>query len=722
MATKLDVRKAARPGAPAPRPQNNRWWLPVVIILGFLIVGAPIMSAGSKLNTIQRNDAEVYLPTNSETTKAIEANKNFSPLDSTTVVLVYTRPDGGTFTQQDKYNIATVTISLVGMDSSRFAAPPAGPIISDHDGKAAEIVLQFIGIDQNVITKDVEFMRSTATDVPGYNKYVAGPGAANTDLLGVYSRIDVLLLGVTGLAVLIILVLVYRSPILPFVVLIVASIALELANGAAYLLGSTGIIPISGEVQGILDVLVLGAGTDYALLLASRFREELRRHEDRYDAMRAALRRAAAPMAASAGTVILGLLCLIVSDLPATRGLGPVAAFGIFFALLSMLILLPCALLLLGRRAFWPVKPAYKSKVVQKPGSLWSRASALVGGRPRQVWVITTLALAALSLGMLQLHADGVPRTGEFRIPAAAVEAQNQLDTHFAEDADGPIQIIMNSNKLAEVTAAAAKVPGVIEIKPYVDPGKQYDYQTKGTPKPGPASLNGLSLIKVTMNQTAESVAGQQIVRNLRAAVHAVPGANALVGGATAGDVDGQDSAASDRLVVLPLVLIVVFLVLAGLLRAVIAPLLLIATVVLSFLATMGVCGLVFTDLFHFPGAESSFPMFAFVFLVALGVDYNIFLMTRVKEETVRKGHRAGTLSALVLTGGVITSAGVVLAATFASLSVIPLVYLTELSFAVAFGVLLDTFIVRSLLVPALTLDVGRFIWWPGALHREAKP
>ena len=723
MATKLDVREGARRGPQTGGRLPRRWLWPLGVIALFMIVGAPIMSAGAHLDSIQRNDAEVYLPSKSETTRTIEANKNFSPIDSTTVVLVYTRPDGKQLTTVDRNNIAVVTVQLIGIDSENLAAPPAGPIISDHDGKAAEIVIPFMGTADKTIGDDVAFVRSTATDVSGYNKYVAGPGAANTDLLGVYSRINVVLLAVTGIAILVILILVYRSPILPFAVLAVASIALELANGAAYLLSSTHVIPISGEVQGILDVLVLGAGTDYALLLASRFREELRHREDKYDAMRAALRVAAAPMAACAGTVILGLLCLLISDLPATRGLGPVAAFGIFFALLSMLILLPCILLLLGRAAFWPFRPEYNSKAsVSKRVGIWSRVAALVGNRPRQVWIGTTLILAALAFGMVQLHASGVVRTGEFRIPAASVEAQKQLDDHFAEDSDGPIQVIMNADKLAEVTAAVQKVPGVIDIKPYVDPLKQYDYQTKGKPKPGPAAVNGLSLLKVTMSATAHSDAGIQIVKNLRTAVHTVPGANTLVGGETASDIDGQDAAGSDRRVVLPLVLIVVFAVLALLLRAVVAPLLLIATVVLSFLATMGVCGLVFTNLFHFPGAETSFPMFAFIFLVALGVDYNIFLMTRAKEETVHKGHRAGTLNALVLTGGVITSAGVVLAATFASLSVIPLVYLGELSFAVAFGVLLDTFIVRSLLVPALALDMGRVIWWPNPLAREAKP
>ncbi len=723
MATELDERKAAGSDAgPPPGPARRRWLWPLGVMAAFLLLGAPVMAAGAKLDTIQRNDAEVYLPGNSETTRVIEDNKRFAPLDSTTAVLVYTRPDGGLITQEDRRQVFVTALSVHTMFPSDLAAPAAGPIVSEHDGRAAEIVLQFIGTSNDIVGPKVALLRSSVFDAPGLVKQVAGPAAANADLLLVYGRIDVVLLLVTGIAVLLILILVYRSPILPFVVLGVAVIALELANGAAYLLGGTGVIPISGEVQGILDVLVLGAGTDYALLLASRYREELRRHESRYHAMRVALRAAGPPMAASAGTVILGLLCLLVSDLPATRGLGPVAAAGILFALLSMLVLLPCALLLLGRRAFWPVRPAYRSTAARPRTDVWSRVAGAVGRRPRRVWVLSTLALVALALGMLQLRAGGVPNTAEFRTPVESIAAQKTLDEHFAGRAGGPIQVLMNADHLTPVRSAAAAVPGITEVRAYVDPLAQFDHQTKGTPAPGPAVIEGISRLDVTMDASPDTPDGQRIVRDLRAAVHAVPGADAHVGGETAGIIDGQDAARADRLVVLPLVLLVVFVVLASLLRAVVAPLLLIATVVLSFLATMGVCGLVFTDLFGFPGAQTSFPMFAFVFLVALGVDYNIFLITRVREETVRKGHRAGTLRALVLTGGVITSAGVVLAATFASLSVIPLVYLAELSFAVSFGVLLDTFIVRSLLVPALALDVGRMLWWPGPLYRSARP
>src|SRR5262252_9322546 len=246
MATKLDVREGARRGPQTGSRPPRRWLWPLGIIALFLLVGAPLMSAGANLDSIQRNDAEVYLPSKSETTRTIEANKNFSPIDSTTVVLVYTRPDGKQLTTADRNNIAVVTVALIGIDSENLASPPAGPIISDHDGKAAEIVIQFIGTADKTIGDDVAFVRSTATDVSGYNKYVAGPGAANTDLLGVYSRINVVLLAVTGLAILVILILVYRSPILPFAVLAVASIALELANGSAYLLGSTDVVPISG--------------------------------------------------------------------------------------------------------------------------------------------------------------------------------------------------------------------------------------------------------------------------------------------------------------------------------------------------------------------------------------------------------------------------------------------------------------------------------------------
>ncbi|HET8681497.1 MAG TPA: MMPL family transporter, partial [Micromonosporaceae bacterium] len=494
-------------------------------------------------------------------------------------------------------------------------------------------------------------------------------------------------------------------------VLGVAGFALGLANGVVYLLAKAEVITLSGQSQGILDVLVLGAATDYALLLVSRYREELRRQESRHDAIRVAWRAVVAPILASAGTVILGLLCLLVSDLSANRGLGPVGAVGIACSLLAMLTLLPAFLALLGRAAFWPFRPAYGSAPAEERG-VWARIAGLVGRRPRVVWAVTALALLALAGGITRLEADGIPQTEAFTTTKDSKTGQDLVGRHFPAGTGSPANVIVRQDKLGEVASAAQGVPGVAAVAPYSG------LVLPGSPPAGPKVVDGLVRVDVTLADAADSPAAFETVRRLRTALHAVPGAEAQVGGFTAINVDVQDTSRRDRTVIIPLVLAVVFVILVLLLRSLVAPLLLVSTVVLSFVATLGVSGVVFRDVFGFAGADSGFPLFAFVFLVALGVDYNIFLMTRVREETARRGHRAGTLTGLSVTGGVITSAGVVLAATFAALAVLPLVFLAEIAFAVAFGVLLDTLIVRSLLVPALTVDIGRSVWWPGRLRR----
>jgi len=382
-----------------------------------------------------------------------------------------------------------------------------------------------------------------------------------------------------------------------------------------------------------------------------------------------------------------------------------------------MLVLLPAALMLLGRAAFWPLRPAYGS-VAREP--VWSRVAKGVGRRPRLVWTVTALVLAGLAVGMTRLEAHGVPRTESFLAPADSVTGQTVLGQHFPVAAAAPAVIIARSGGL-DAVVAAARVAGVTTVEPYLDPLEKYDNERLGRPAPAPKVVDGLVRIDATLSDAPDSDAAVDTVRRLRQAVRTVPGADARVGGYTASNLDIQDTAQRDRLVIIPLVLLVVFVILGLLLRAVLAPLLLIATVVLSFLATLGVSGVMFRDVFGFAGADSTLPLSAFVFLVALGVDYNIFLMTRVREETARRGHREGTLTALAVTGGVITSAGVVLAATFAALAVLPLVFLAELAFAVSFGVLLDALVVRSLLVPALTIDYGQIIWWPGKLGATPK-
>ncbi len=708
-----------RKDAPAAAPGWPRWVPPAIVCVLFLLFAGPLGSIGGKLAEVQRNDSSAYLPAGAEATSVLADTKRFTGLEATTAILVYTRPAGAgdpTISESDVKQLVLVGLAVADSLNMRLALPPIGPIVSD-DHRAAEIVVQLIGSDPTRIRADVGWLRHDLRTAPGLELHVAGPAAALTDLTEVFGAVDGVLLLVALGAVLLVLVLAYRSPVLPFLVLGVAGLALGLANGVVYLLARDGVVTVSGDAQGILDVLVLGAGTDYALLLTGRYREELRRHKDKYDAMRVAWRAAVAPVLASGGTVIAGLLCLLASDLASTRGLGPVAAIGIACALASMLVLLPAALLLTGRRAFWPFRPDYRAEPGPARGP-WPRLAAAVGRRPRLVWVVTALVLAGLALGVTRLEAHGVPRTESFRATVDSTVGQAVLTEHFPEATATPVVIVARAEQLDAVVRAATDVPGVTRPKPYVDPLEAYDRRNAGQPPPPPKIVNGLVRIEVTIDAPADSTRATDLVRRLRTAVHAVPGAAARVGGYTATNLDLQLTAQRDRTVVIPLVLALVFVVLALLLRALVVPLVLVATVILSFVATLGVSGVVFRDVLGFAGADSSFPLFAFVFLVALGVDYNIFLMSRVREEVPRRGHRAGTLAGLAATGGVITSAGVVLAATFAALSVLPLVFLAELAFAVAFGVLLDALVVRTLLVPALTVDLGRVVWWPGPLRR----
>jgi RND superfamily putative drug exporter len=728
--TVRDKRESHRITAAAASPRR-RWRVPALTVIGFVLIGGALSGIGGGLSDVQRNDSAAYLPEGAEATRALAESKRFTGTETTAAIVVYLRPSG--VTRADRIAITYVTGEISDALDTRLAGPPIGPIVSD-DGKAAQVIYRFVGSEPRQLRDEVVWLRQYAVGRTGMEVHVAGPAAALTDLTEVFGEVNGVLLAITGMAVLLVLILAYRSPILPFVVLASAGVALGMANGILYLLAKEGVLTVSGDAQGILDVLVLGAGTDYALLLTSRFREELRRRQDTYDAMRVAWQAARAPILASGGTVIFALLCLLVSGLPATRGLGPVTAIGIACAVLAMLVLLPAALVLLGRTAFWPFRPVPASAAAgASPASaaaggepavergFWFRIARVVGGRPRLVWILVVLALGGLALGMTRLEAHGVPRTESFLAPVDSNAGQDLLTRHFPEAAGTPAVIITRADRLDEVVSAVTAVPGVTRAVAYVDPIEAYERRQAGEPAPDPKVVDGLARVEATLDAPADSTAARQLIRDVRQAVRGVPGADARVGGYTAATIDVQETARRDRMLIIPLVLLVVFVILALLLRAVVAPLLLTATVILSFLATLGVSGVFFRDAVGFAGADSSFPLFAFVFLVALGVDYNIFLMTRVREEIAVRGHRAGTLAGLAVTGGVITSAGVVLAATFAALAVLPLLVLVELAFAVAFGVLLDTFVVRTLLVPALTVDIGPRIWWPGPL-RQSKP
>jgi RND superfamily putative drug exporter len=693
-----------------------RWLLPALAIIAFLLVAGPLGSLAGKVVEVQKNDSAEYLPASSEATRVQELAKRFTGGDTLPAVIVYSRADG--LTAGDQQEIAADVEAIRSRLGDKLAAPPAGPIPS-ADRKAAQVIVQFAGSDARKLKADVDWIRERVGDTPGLRGHVGGPGGILADLMKVFDAINGMLLLSTAGVVLFILVVVYRSPILPLVVLGVAGVSLGMANGLVYLLAKNDILTVSGQTQAILDVLVIGAGTDYALLLVSRFREELRRHESRYDAIRAAWRASVEPIVASASTVILGLLCLLVSDLKSNRGMGPVAAIGIACALVCMLFLLPAVLALCGRVAFWPFPPRFGSRPAEEHG-VWARVARTVGARPRLIWVATALVLGVFATGLVRLDADGIPQTDQFVGNPDSKVAQEDLGRHFPAGAGSPAIVVARADNVDAVVAAAKTVAGVAQAVPYVPVPPPAATPPIATPLP--KIVDGLVRVDVTLAVPADSPAADDVIRTLRTELRAVPGADARVGGFTATNLDVQTTAQRDRNLIIPLVLAVVFIVLMVLLRAVVAPLLLIVTVILSFFATLGVCGVVFRDVLGFAGADSSFPLFAFVFLVALGVDYNIFLITRVREETARRGHRAGTLAGLSVTGGVITSAGVVLAATFAALAVLPLVFVAEIAFAVAFGVLLDTLVVRSLLVPALTVDIGRVVWWPGKLWKRADP
>ncbi|WP_197321948.1 efflux RND transporter permease subunit [Saccharomonospora sp. NB11] len=669
--------------------RTARWLVPALLIVVWLAVGSFGGQYAGKLSSISENNSSYFLPESAESTRVTELERRFADTEAIPAIVVAERGSG--ITGDDHQYLAQKGAEVAGWDTTLQGPPP----IPSEDGRALELVVPINGDPGDV----VERMRAMfAEDRPdGLAVYVTGPAGQVADLSEAFSGIDGLLLLVAGAVVALILVIVYRSPLLPLLVLISSVFALSLASVLVYVLADSDVISLNGQSQGILFILVFGAATDYALLLVSRYREELRTTADRVAAMRKAWRATVEPVVASAGTVILGVLCLLFSDLESNKGLGPVAAIGIVASVLASMTFLPAVLALVGRAAYWPFRPKVGSAPPES-GGLWGRIAKRVDKAPRAVWLLTSLVLLVGVAFVPQLKASGTSESDIFLNEVESVTGQEVLSRHFPGGSGSPAVVIADESRADEVLAAA-DVPGVANA------------EITGT-------ADGLVRVSATLADAADSDEAIATVERLRESVHAVDGADALVGGSTAEQLDTRTTSERDRTVIIPIVLLVVFVVLALLLRAIIAPLLLIATVVLSFAATMGVSALVFNHVFDFPGADPAVPLFAFVFLVALGIDYNIFLMTRVREEALSVGTHEGTLRGLTVTGGVITSAGVVLAATFSALAVLPILFLAQLAFIVAFGVLLDTLIVRSLLVPALTIDIGKKVWWPSKLAK----
>ncbi|VXB23641.1 MMPL family transporter [Nocardioides sp. AX2bis] len=680
-------------------------WL---VVVAWLLVMAGSAGFAAKLADVQNNEASSWLPESAESTRALERLAPFQDPNAIPTVVVYERAAG--LTEADLAAIEDQaaeigTIDGVAEPTEGRAPPVVSPATAEQlgfpavseDGRVAQTSVTFdLGAEGwNEMPGIADELRSIAA-LDGVEVYVAGAGGQAADSAEAFGGIDTTLLAATLGIVILILLLTYRSPILWVLPILSAIVALFVSQALIYFLARDAGLTVNGQSYAILTILVIGAGTDYALLLVARYREELRRHADRHEAMAFALHRAAPALLASAATVALGMLCLLFADMNSTAGLGPVAAIGITVTFVVMVTLLPALLVITGRWIFWPRRPGFGSAEPTQNG-VWARVGRWITPRPRQVWVVTSVLLAIACLGLLRLDTNGLSTEDSYTEEFQSVTGQQVLVDAGLVDQSNTVMVVARAGTDAAVAEALTGLEGVEPPKPAVTSGD-------------------VTFVEAAIGSDPASTAAFATVERVRDAVHDLDGADALVGGSSAFFLDTRDAANRDNLVIIPVILLLVLLILMVLLRSVLAPVILIVTVVLSFGAALGISAVLFEYVFGFAGSDPGFPLFAFVFLVALGIDYNIFLMTRVREETRHSGTRTGALVALTSTGGVITSAGLVLAATFLVLGTIPVVFLAQLGVAVALGVMLDTMVVRSVLVTAINMDLGGRIWWPSRL------
>jgi len=700
----------------------------LVVIIWFLIAGVfgPLFG---KLTSVQENNNSSFLPKGAEATLAADEIKNFSGKDSfnfPTLILFEGKVNPTSIAAINEHMAGVGALTLDGTDAkiSDYLAP--GQVISVFPSQDGQAILANVPLDGNAIAKTlpnekpvlpavVDALRADIKPIAeanGVTHYVTGPGGLLGDLFAAFGTLDSSLLLTTLGVVAIILIVVYRSPVLWIIPLLSSLFALSTAGGIVYLLAKNNIIDVDGQSQGILSVLVIGAATDYALLLIARYREELHHHENRFDAMRTAYKGVWEPILASGSTVSISLLILLFSQLTNTAGLGPIGAIGIVCSMITILTLLPALLLVFGRWIFWPRIPHNDGDDHVMSG-MWSKVGSSIGRNPRKAWVISGTVLLLFAFASTTLKADGIGTVDTFTGNPESVVGQKLLTKHFPGGEGDPTQVVVALDKVGAVTAALKNAPGVTDISPQLD-----GIPVPGQPLPAMKVVSNRAILNLTLDKAPDSVEAGNDIPEIRRLAHAAD-ATSLVGGTSAVYFDVRTANNRDNKTIIPIILIVITLILGLLLRSIVSAIVLLGTVVLSYFATLGVCALVFNHVFGFAGGDNSFPLFAFIFLVALGIDYNIFLMTRVREESQKIGTRAGVIKGVTVTGAVITSAGIVLAATFAVLGLLPLVPLAELGFAVAFGVLLDTIIVRSILVPALVHEIGPKIWWPSKLQNK---
>ncbi|MBG0830939.1 MMPL family transporter [Planomonospora sp. ID67723] len=723
-------------------------WLVLAFWLGVVAVAG---SFAGRLESVQKDDIAAYLPGSADSAQAVKRILGMQGENLSPATIVYERRGG--VTRDDEEEIARDMKEFAGIQGVVAELPtPTGGRSFDRedldrelepyrdaegnlpgrlraveeklripkltktikllvaqrskDGEAVQVVVIVKDHGGRETARIIDRVRKVldAGRPAGLAAHITGMVGFQADALAVFATVDTdLLLAAMGVAV-VVLLITYRSAVLWLFPLGVVLVGLTVAAGVNYGLAAAGVITVSSVAVSLLMVLVIGAGTDYALLIVARYREELRRHEDRHEAMAVALRRAGPAVVASAATVVAGLLCLVVAELNSTKGLGPVSAVGVTSVMLAMMTLLPATMVAFGRWVFWPAVPRYDPHAGEGPadgggGGVWRGLGGRIARNPRLVWIATFALLAVCATGLAAYREGGLDNADVFLSRPDSVVGQEVAARHFPAAAADPVQVVTTEQYVKDVIVDTAQRPEVTAI-------------SLG------AAGNGDILLNVTVRTGDGRESERQEVLALRDRLRAVAAPDVNVGGTVALIADLERGAQRDREVIIPLVLLVVFAVLALLLRALVAPLLLLATVVVSFLATLGISSLAFTHLFGFAGVDQGFVLLVFVFLVALGVDYNIFLMHRVREEAHRHSTARAAILGLEATGGVITSAGVVLAGTFAVLVVLPLSQTVQIAFAVAVGVLLDTLIVRSVLVTALTLDAGDAIWWPGRLAR----
>jgi len=783
--------KQSTPARNTTKSGRRALWLAVGAAVMWLMVGSWAGPLAGSLSDVQENDNATFLPSSAESTIVSEEQEFFATNSAIPILAVITHPDRSPLTTADQGAITEFLAEvpkLILADGTRVGdyleSEQLFPLPSE-DGKALLINISVNSDRGAERIEDGEFafaeitnaIRDYAVSFDTLQINVTGPGGFLADLIKVFGAIDGALLLATAVVVAIILIFVYRSPVLWLIPLISAGFALAVASGIVYVLADNGVLVLNGQSQGILTVLVFGAGTDYSLLLVSRYREELHKYSVHTDAIGAAIKGVRAPIIASSATTSIGLMCLLLSELNSNKSTGPVSAVGVIAAMLIMLTFLPALLTFpsftlpilaflvpavvgfllglvtdaplapfamiggiaalttvimwivfgvirvysknggpfsrerfpAGRWAFWPKVPQL-GEPDSKLSGVWSKLSGLVGRKPRVTWVSTALVLLVFAGFSTTLNANGVATSESFTNgeEVDSVIGQNVLVDHFPGGLGSETIVTANQGSSDQVLSKIAATPGVADTVPYLNPSTGE-----------PTTVDGRMLFSVTLQSPSDSAQAEVVIGNLRTSFESIPDAQARVGGPTAVAFDINEANLRDRNVIIPTVLIVILIILTILLRAFNAPIILVGTVLLSYFATLGACALAFNYIFDFPGADPSFPLFAFVFLVALGVDYNIFLLTRVREETVLLGTRQGILKGLTVTGGVITSAGIVLAATFLVLAVLPLVSLRQIGFAVALGVLIDAFIVRTTLVPALAYDIGKKVWWPSTLSKK---